>query len=89
MTHTHSPAPWKLTTTVSGRPLVCSADLLDVATIGKVGSETEQHANAALISAAPDLLAALETMLAYWDKGSFHPAIDQACAAIARAKGQA
>ncbi len=84
---THTPGPWKFCESDDARvpDRIVSQTGVTIAS-GTVGVN---RADAALISAAPDMLAALETMLAYWDKGSFHPAIDQACAAISRAKGQA
>lgn len=46
----------------------------------------EDAANARLIAAAPDLLAALESLLNALPSATTHPAIQQARAALARAK---
>lgn len=44
-------------------------------------------ANARLIAAAPDLLAALENLMPLWSSGIDEPWVEQARAAIAKAKG--
>lgn len=57
-----------------------------------VGSiEKEMEANARLIAAAPDMLEALERLVANLDEGDFVSTtrIDEASAAIAKAKGEA
>lgn len=59
---------------------------------GDDGSDTESEANAALVSAAPDLLAALEESIEYSPyKGESEetPFLRRARAAIAKAKGEA
>lgn len=58
---------------------------------GLWGSGTEREANARLIAAAPDLLAALKTLCAAYEacNGEDHPAYKQARAAIAKAEGGA
>jgi len=43
--------------------------------------------NAALIAAAPDMLAVLEALVNVTDEGSYYAVADDARAAIARAKG--
>ena len=48
----------------------------------------DRSADARLIAAAPELLKALQEMLAHWNQGSFHPAVEQARAAIAKATGE-
>ena len=48
----------------------------------------DRLADARLIAAAPDLLEALQEMIAHWNQGSFHPAVEQACTAIAKATGE-
>ncbi len=54
--------------------------------------EDETVANARLIAAAPDLLVALKTIIAYWDSGNFcrNAVLRHAmCAAVAKAEGSA
>jgi hypothetical protein len=88
----HTPGPW--TMTEQGSP---SAYVEDSETsIGIESSDRRVAAvegwdnaldNARLIAAAPDLLAALETMLRTPNDLALGPAIAQARAAIAKAKG--
>lgn len=89
MTAKHTPAPWSInnwtqaTTDIAigavGTPWIAKIPLRDV-------SINEQKANAHLIAAAPNLLAALDAMLANpndprcWANGR---------AAVAKAKGEA
>ena len=95
----HTAGPWKVSSSI----LVCSEDgevianclsmpeILELS----IGIE-ESSANAALISAAPDLLQALEAIMAdydAWQKGDIENPIaivneEKAIAAIARARGQ-
>ena len=62
-------------------------DLYHKGTDGQIFHHDNAEANARLISAAPDLLEALQVVIANWTGGSFHPAIEQACQAIAKATG--
>lgn len=76
----HTPGPWRVIidddgNPLSGRPSVCASDELDCMIVHWDGfvqqywrsarGDKEIHANARLIAAAPDMLAALER-LEYW-----------------------
>ena len=93
----HTPGPW----------VVAGPNLIDQADAGIWGSgefdfvicdmqrdgyeDAEQKANALLISAAPDLLEALERLVSAArdvDHGYLDQAIDNAESAIAKARGQ-
>lgn len=97
---THTPGPWGCADTSyhahdyrlsrpNGEHLPVNAPYND---------HSEQRANARLIAAAPDLLAALEAVLAAWDepyygdldmaRDTMFDAIEPARAAIAKAKGE-
>jgi hypothetical protein len=82
----HTPAPWTFIESdnarIPDRIVAANGSTVAYGTIGVNRTDT------ALISAAPDLLAALQNMLAYWNQGSFHPAVSQACEAIAKATGE-
>ena len=93
----HTPGPWRLNagneTLVMGsnqRP-IARAECGGIAGIGLA----EAEANARLIAAAPDLLAALEEMAAVfgWQSPNANPTVDAAIAAaralLARIKGEA
>jgi len=85
MTATHTPGPWA----VIGTEVRWLADDETVTTITELeGLTPRQAANARLIAAAPELLAALQAVLPYL-KGteSFAAQEAQARAAIARATG--
>jgi hypothetical protein len=92
---THSPAPWSTGTDEDGH-VVYSADLEFVAECGSDDGDAEREAaNARLIAAAPDLLAAIKTLLAdmefeYRDDNgdSDHDGMEKARAAIAKAEPQ-
>ncbi len=84
----HTPGPWRAeereVVTYLGHPI---AEVLDTAE-GLEGSDAEADANARLIAAAPDLVAALEMILAGVDSGQLmQQSIDQARAAVVKAKG--
>ena len=93
MTSQHTPGPWtyhyepKLNRHVvragfAGERGICS-------TYGAGAKSYECAANARLIAAAPDLLAALEAVADYWAGGDVPEALDtQMSAAIAKARGQ-
>jgi len=51
------------------------------------GDDDPAAANARLIAAAPDLLAALKRLVDYCDNHSDYDSIGAACAAIAKAEG--
>lgn len=103
MTTTHTPGPWSADWGYIVAPDVTGKHVdLYVATIaeededGRVVPEHERDANARLIAAAPDLLAALRGVMTWWaDTLPPHGAdddmpahlFDAAHAAIARATG--
>lgn len=86
MTPRHTPGPWKL----SGANTVHGADCV-VAFVGTADEEVRrfsgerQSADARLIAAAPDLLAALEELLPYLEDCRMDAG---ARGAIAKAKGE-
>lgn len=93
-----TPGPWVLGKQHKSRVEIGSkdhswTDLARVVTIMSDGHmSAEGLANARLIAAAPDLLAALEAMIPEgWDDGAMDhmPGIKQARAAIAKARGEA
>lgn len=55
------------------------------------GSDKERLCNARMLAAAPDMLAALQSLMEFWDNGTpVQPsalAVDEARAAIAKATG--
>lgn len=89
----HSPGPWRTIGHPHDRPLIESADGELVADLVDRESIAETAANAVLIAAAPDLLAALKDCLAHMsggEKSCGHPfecvcVGKNAVAAIARA----
>lgn len=82
----HTLGPWILESGQSSNVVLIDSK----ATNGAVGEivDCRNFADARLIAAAPELLEALQKMLTYWNQGSFHPAVEQACAAIAKATGE-
>jgi hypothetical protein len=96
----HTPAPWGVESDpwhYDTRSVVCAGlrekragvDQRMIVHVGGWADVAEQEANARLISAAPDLLAALEAALTVLPDsvGAFD--YDAACAAIAKARGEA
>lgn len=90
--HKHTPGPWSLSLNIDGDYLLDTGDTEETAVIF-VTEENNGIANATLIAAAPDLLEALEAMLAAFsiDSGGNinHPkylAIMQAAIAIRKAE---
>lgn len=92
----HTPAPWflegntvyALTTDERGREVNIFWATLSGTRFTPDGREN--RANARLIAAAPDLLAALEAMVDRWEPdsaGSDRRMWETACAAIAKARG--
>lgn len=85
----HTPGPWQMrsqriqraaTVEAPGRTPIC-------VTTG-VESKVTHEANARLIAAAPDLLAALEAVAEFWAGGDVPPELDaQMRAALAKATG--
>ena len=117
-TQTHTPGPWKQFETRTGEPhpwnegaadyerAILANDNIKIAVMEQwhPDLEAEANANAALIAAAPDLLAALEAVLAT-SQGptkmqieseadyeaaliAYHQAVDAGVDAIRKAKGQ-
>jgi len=85
----HTPGPWHQSDRRLSGPdgTQLAGFMLNGSTLGN-NIETDA-ANCRLAAAAPDLLAALETILAESDGGWFHehPTAEKARAAIAKAKG--
>jgi len=86
---THTSGPWRITTDFIG---VYDSEARRIANMDSDGApdfdEDETIANARLIAAAPDLLAALENMVAqyaYWASQIEMKQIDRDAAAMARA----
>jgi hypothetical protein len=95
----HTPGPWMTSEHDANGQRIVRGEHIEVATCWhhSVGSiEKEMEANAALIAAAPDMLAALEQALADSDMPAVHgnaadylfPWRIAARAAIAQARGQ-
>ena len=85
----HTPGPWNLEH--GHRGFVITDGVYDVAVVRDFGNE-DNKANAILISAAPDLLAALKAIVEAWEvTGGMcfkNNEIGNARAAIAKAKGE-
>lgn len=92
MTTQHTPGPWRYEranpSPTTGEHLIAGAKNGYLAEIRDCGSGNIS-ANARLIAAAPDLLAALEELLNALPSATTHPAIKAARAAIAKATGEA
>jgi hypothetical protein len=87
MTAQHTPGPWEWRGDEGGWFLVPGV-LAICNTDGTPGDDVIDRANARLIAAAPDLLAALEGLFLLLDAGSlYEPQAYAARAAIAKAKG--
>lgn len=90
---THTPAPWQAGPVFQkeGRALF----ITDQSKPGKWQRRLDDkagvfsEADAALIAAAPDLLAALELILSWPSHKNMTPAFDKAVEAVAKAKGTA
>ena len=90
----HTPGPWEVAYLDKNGQSVVKAEHIEVCTCWHhcVGSiEKEMHANARLIAAAPDMLAALQAMSAHYSGSLDHqPAyVKLGRAAIAKATGEA
>lgn len=93
---THTPGPWRITTDFIG---VYDSEARRIANLDSDGAPDfdvdETLANARLIAAAPELLVALEEMVAAfgWQAPNANPTVETAVAtawkAIAKAKGGA
>ena len=91
----HTPGPWHLSecagqTTDAG---ICAESGLHITDVGGYGMRDDQNeANARLIAAAPELLAALECLVAVGNPSAdplvMFAATEKARAAIAKALGQ-
>ena len=86
MSAKHTPGPWRVNAPAS----VVSIDGLHVCDVNGYGATDERkRADAVLISAAPDLLAALEYIMAWDSNWTVEQARTMARAAIAKARGEA
>lgn len=86
----HTPGPWAVDEIRSVQAITWCGEVC-IADVGGNADEEEQLANARLIAAAPDLLAACEAMIAAekaCDILAGDSAITAIRAAIARAKGE-
>ena len=85
MTTYHTPGPWETSVLSDGTQWqVCEAGA------GDWIADCKNADDALLIAAAPELLAALESVRDYWSGGDCPPALwGQITQTIARAKGQA
>lgn len=94
----HTPGPWVIS--ITGNPTVYAADPIIgplVASVhdgrngfGSKESKETSRANATLITAAPDMLAALEELVDIAEQRGYQPDwLINAHAAIAKARGQA
>jgi hypothetical protein len=98
MTAEHVPGPWRIVEHSWSRTGIYAGDFIGIAALDIEHSATEETqdaqeavmaANARLIAAAPDLLAALQKV---WEEGvipdGFAILQDQVCDAIAKATGE-
>lgn len=90
---THTPGPWSLRMTGWQTNPAAIYSPRRPGAVACIPARTsvpldEQSANARLIAAAPDLLAALEELLPMWSSGIDEPWVERARNAIAKAKGQ-
>ena len=86
----HTPGPWMVADDCVRVITMPTADDYQIAhcDAGAFSPDYEEcAANATLIAAAPDLLAALEGLLPMWESGIKEPWIEAARAAIAKATG--
>lgn len=82
--HKHTPGPWKYVKSIG----VYAGDKWEIVSFGSCSTE-EGHANAQLIAAAPELLAALELALQDMIRwGIFGPGRNAVESAIRKAKGE-
>lgn len=94
MSNKHTPGPWTVPARLSDlRPSRVVRSAEHIITLAGGADRVEQHANACLIAAAPDLLAACEFVreraLAHSDPDDVdHAAYKRVSAAIAKAKGE-
>jgi hypothetical protein len=92
MTTKHTPGPWGYHVTVDGDAIVAGGGKIRVAeALVRDVSHEDERANARLIAAAPDLLAALEALARSFSAvayAAWTPEMHAAVAAIAKAKGE-
>ena len=88
MTAKHTPGPWHLGKEGYYFQSVRDQNEHITADVNITRSDGEGGANARLIAAAPDLLAALESMIAKIDADKLPISCSIARAAIAKAKGE-
>ena len=88
MTAKHTPGPWHLGKEGYYFQSVRDQNEHITADVNITRSDGEGGANARLIAAAPDLLAALESMIAKIDADKLPISCSIARAAIARARGE-
>lgn len=99
----HTQGPWFVHRKPGFSRLFIGSDSYDVAELCHAGFESAEYSNAALIAAAPELLAALKRLLSLmpgqvWNEMAVHAtggpdevnqAADMAAAAISKAEGRA
>lgn len=89
MSETHTPGPWDAKRSAHGNEWSHWIEAgVNRQMVAAIGSFADSDANALLIAAAPDLLAACEAMLDTWDSNdedAIIEACDMARAAIAKA----
>jgi len=91
---THTQGPWAISNYYAGKASISGKDWGGFATVvtrldGDENEYSEGLANARLIAAAPDMLAALEELrAAVYHKSGIADALAEATAAIAKAKGE-
>ncbi len=88
-TTAHTPGPWAYEVDESGASVFMDDSDPGRAYVAEVSSQPEQTANARLIAAAPDLLAALKRVMAEWllVQAVSVNNYDAAMSAIAKAEG--
>mgnify|MGYP001617764458 CR=1 FL=1 len=91
MTAQHTPGPWTVEPEPDGWSVTTNVYFLATVYFGHEGpKDTEASANARLIAAAPDLLAALQNVVRCIEaEGCNHVAIEGAHAVIAKAEASA
>ena len=84
----HTPGPWFSQYDDNGFYEIGS-EAVSLRLAFTFGEGDTDEANARLMAAAPDLLEALNAMVEYTSSQEYdHAAVKQACAAIAKAKGE-
>lgn len=85
----HTPGPWHATASNADGTMITSATLPAIAIWPQQGGTPEQCANVRLIALAPELLAALESVIKDFDRSVWtaDPMLVEIRALIAKAKG--